>query len=82
MFKPHTVLGFGLWLIAIFFLGISDDWKILLYVITGIYFVLVYLTYLARVALLRLARESQNTSADTFKENGRFTPTSEPEKDI
>jgi len=69
MFRPHTILGFGLWLIAISFLGIGDNWKIRLYVLTGIFFVLAYLFRLGRIALLRLAEEGVR-DADSFVENG------------
>ncbi len=67
MFKPHTVLGLGLWFIAIDFLGVPSVWKIRLYVLTGVAFVLVYLFHLGRETILKLARRQH---ADTFTENG------------
>ena len=69
MFKPHTVLGLGLWLILISFLGVESVWRIRLYILTGIVLVATYLFNLAKRTLLRLASE-QAQKADTFVENG------------
>jgi len=69
MFKPHTVLGLGLWLILISFLGVESVWRIRLYILTGIVLVAIYLFNLAKRTLLRLASE-QAQKADTFVENG------------
>lgn len=69
MFKPHTILAFGLWLVALSFLGIPAVWKIRLYVVTGIVFVLIYLVHLGKEVFLKLAI-SDMKNADTFTENG------------
>lgn len=70
MFKPHTVLGLGLWLIAIDFLGVPSVWKVRLYLVTGVILSFVYLYHLGRETILKLARRQH---ADTFTENGGRT---------
>jgi len=78
MFKPHTVLGLGLWLIAIKFLSIGSSWQLRLYMLTGLVLVCVYLFHLVRETILKPAiREAQH--ADTFTENGSKTPHQESE---
>lgn len=69
MFKPHTVLGLGLWLILLNFFGVPSVWKVRLYMLTGIVLVFVYLVHLGRQTILSLA-EQQAQKADTFVENG------------
>jgi hypothetical protein len=69
MFKPHTVLGLGLWLIAIRFIGIPLAWREGIYVLTGVVLVCIYLKRLWRETVVRLA-EDQSHQADTFVQNG------------
>ncbi len=69
MFKPHTVLGLGIWLIAIYFIGVPLAWRNTLYVLTGVVLVLIYLKRLWRETVVRLASE-QSRKADTFVQNG------------
>ena len=69
MFKPHTILGFGIWLIVINLLAIPSSWVRWLYVLTGVVFVLAYLFHLWKETILRLA-DREARSADTFTENG------------
>ena len=73
MLKPHTVLGFGLWLIAISFLGIPATWRIRLYVLTGIVFVCLYLYRLTKDTIFRLA-DQESVANDTFKQNSTSLP--------
>ena len=55
MFKRHTQLALGLWLIVLSFSGIPALWKIRLYIATGIFLVVLYLYHLGREVILRLA---------------------------
>ena len=73
MFKRHTQLALGLWLIVLSFSGIPALWKIRLYIATGIFLVVLYLYHLGREVILRLAEE-QSENADTFTESGGGHP--------
>lgn len=64
--KPKTILIFGIWLIAVSFFGIDDDWKIALYGLTGVIFILIYLIRFVKDAILKIA---SRTEADSFSEN-------------
>lgn len=81
MFKPHTVLGIGLWLMAISFLGITSSWKIKLYVLTGAVLVGVYLFHLGRETILKFAGQQRDRS-DTFVENGSGEHKEPPSADV
>lgn len=83
MFKRHTMLALGLWLIVLSFSGIPAVWKIRLYIATGIFLVAVYLYHLGREAILKLA-EQQSQNADTFTENGGAhpPPSSKPDTEV
>ncbi len=82
MFKPHTVLGFGLWFIAVNYLfGIPAVWKIRLYVLTGLFFVFVYLYHLAKETIIRMAR-SEAGRGETFSENARHESSKEVMSDM
>ncbi len=82
MLRPHTVLGFGIWLVAVSLLGMPSIWKIRLYVATGVLLILVYLYYLGRETILKLARQYPR-EADTFTENGaQPTKASSPQPSI
>ena len=70
MFKPHRVLGFGLWFIVLGFLGIPAVWKIRLYMLSGVFFILVFLLHLARETIFKLASD-QAHSTDSFTQNGK-----------
>lgn len=78
MFKPHTVLAIGLWLIAIDFLRVPVSWRGKLYVLTGLILVIVYLKHLGKEVILKLAE--RNGNADTYTENGPNVPTQEKPK--
>ena len=54
MLKPHTVLGLGLWLIAIRLLNVPSIWKIRLYILTGVVLVLTYLYHLWKQTVVNM----------------------------
>ncbi|OHA18491.1 MAG: hypothetical protein A2664_00920 [Candidatus Taylorbacteria bacterium RIFCSPHIGHO2_01_FULL_46_22b] len=72
MFRPHTVLTIGLWLILVSFLGIPSSWKTKLYIATGIFLVCGYLYHLGHEVILKLAAR-QPQEGDSFAENGNST---------
>ena len=66
MRKERTLLVIGIWVAILHFLGLPENWKSVLFVITGI--MLVYLAYLFRLeAKARIAKVDNSTK--TFVDN-------------